>query len=218
MILRQTFTTPGFFIHFFCLLLLAGSCKRKVVNTENVAPPPVAYKVDSTVNAENKSVVKPPVINITDTISEKRMVLVMKDSAASSELIGAKMFNIYNKILPDIIKAQNLKATGPRMAWYKTSSAPFFFEAGLPVNKKPGKLPKNIYVKNIASDSAVVAHFYGPYSMTFQAYEALNEWMETYKKRPAGSPFEIYINEMYDSTGKAIDPYRVRTDIVFPHK
>jgi len=218
MILRQTFTRPGFFIHLFCLLLLAGSCKRKAESTKNVAPPPIAYKVDSTDNADNKNVIKPPVINITDTISEKRMVLVMKDSAASSELIGAKMFNIYNKILPDIIKAQNLKATGPRMAWYKTSSAPFFFEAGLPVNKKPGKLPKNIYIKNIAADSAVVAHFYGPYSLTFQAYEALDEWMKTYKKRRAGSPFEIYINEMYDSTGKAIDPYRVRTDIVFPHK
>lgn len=197
-----------------CILFSVCSCNRKKPTEENVVPPPVAYKVDTT----NTNLAKPPVINITDTISEKRMVLVMKDSAASSELIGAKMFAIYNRILPDIIEAQNLKTSGPRIAWYKTSSPPFFFEAGLPISKKPGKLPKNIYVKNIAADSAVVAHFYGPYSLTFQAYEALDEWMRTYKKRSAGRPYEIYINEMYDSTGKAVDPYRVRTDIVFPHK
>lgn len=220
MIVRQTPWIPVFSIS-LCLLVLVSmgsGCNRKKQEKEAVTPPPVAYKVDTAAPADADKRVKPPVINITDTISEKRMVLVMKDSAASSELIGAKMFNIYNKILPDIIKAQNLKTTGPRIAWYKTSSAPFFFEAGLPVNKKPGKLPKNVYIKNIAADSAVVAHFYGPYSLTFQAYKALDEWMKSYKKRSAGRPYEIYINEMYDSTGKAVDPYRVRTDIVFPHK
>lgn len=214
---RQTFRKLTIAIS-ICFVLGSPGCKNKSASKESVVPPPVEYKVDSSSMSENKNVIKPPIINITDTLSEKRMVLVMKDSAASSELIGAKMFNIYNRILPDIIKAQNLKATGPRIAWYKTSSPPFFFEAGLPINKKPGKLPKNIYVKNIAADSAVVAHFYGPYSQTFQAYEALDEWMKTYKKRAAGSPYEIYINEMYDSSGRAIDPYRVRTDIVFPRK
>ncbi len=142
----------------------------------------------------------------------------MKDSASSSEGIGVKMANIYRTILPEIIKAQKIQQSGPRMAWYRTSSPPFFFEAGLPVNKKPGKLPKNVYIKSIESDSAVVAHFYGPYSQTFQAYEALKDWMKSYKKRASAPPFEVYIDNMYDSDGKQKDPYRVRTDIVFPHK
>ncbi|MEJ7625781.1 MAG: GyrI-like domain-containing protein [Ferruginibacter sp.] len=141
----------------------------------------------------------------------------MKDSAVNSEMIGIKMANIYQKILPELIAKQQLQITGPRMAWYKTSSSPFFFEAGYPVNKKPGKLPKNISVKIIGADSAVVAHFYGPYSLTFQAYEALADWMKSYKKKSTGSPYEVYVGEMFDSSGKALDPYRVRTDIVFPH-
>lgn len=201
-----------------CIFLFLDACKSKDTKTPNAEPAPVIYKTDTAKLSDNTSVNKPPVINITDTVSIKRMVLVMKDSAATSERIGIKMANIYRKILPGIIKQQKLNVTGPRMAWYRTSSPPFFFEAGMPVNKKPTKLPKNIYIKNIGADSAVVAHFYGPYALTFQAYEALRDWMKSYKKRSAGAPYEVYIGEMYDSLGKAVDPYRVRTDIVFPHK
>lgn len=192
-------------------------CKTKDTKKTNVEPT-VMYKTDTSRHTATKSVNKPPVINITDTLSVKRIVLVVKDSASTSERIGMKMANIYRKILPGIIKQQKLQVTGPRMAWYRTSSPPFFFEAGLPVNKKPGKLPKNLSVKNIEADSAVVAHFYGPYALTFQAYEALRDWMKSSKKQSAGAPYELYIDDMYDSTGKAIDPYKVRTDIVFPHK
>lgn len=199
------------------LCILFNSCKSNENKTLKTEQAPVIYKTDTSAN-ENKSAAKPPVINITDTLSEKRMVLVIKDSAATSERIAIKMANIYQKIIPEIIKQQKLQITGPRMAWYKTSSPPFFFEAGLPVNKKPINMPKNMTIKNIVADSVVVAHFYGPYSLTFQAYEALRDWMGSYKKRSAGAPYEIYIDEMYDSSGKAIDPYRVRTDIVFPHK
>ena len=201
----------------FCLIGgLLTTCKSKTKNEPLPEPATVVYKTDTTVNLNVTA--KPPVINITDTVAEKRIVLVMRDSAATSERIAEKMSDIYQRILPEFILQQKLKVTGPRMAWYITSSPPFFFEAGIPVNTKPGKLPKNISIKNIQADSAVVAHFYGPYSLTFQAYEALKDWMASYKKKSAGAPYEIYIGEMYDSTGKAVDPYRVRTDIVFPHK
>jgi len=201
-----------------CILLLAAGCKNKDQDSVKNEPEPVIYKTDTSEIPENKTINRPPIINITDTISEKYMVLIMKDSASSSERIAIKMANIYQKILPELIKQQKLEIAGPRLAWYKTSSPPFFFEAGIPISGKPLKLPKNISVKNIGADSAVIAHFYGPYSLTFQAYEALRDWMKSYKKSSAGAPYEVYIGEMYDNNGKAIDPYRVRTDIVFPHK
>ncbi|MEO6583535.1 MAG: GyrI-like domain-containing protein [Ferruginibacter sp.] len=199
------------------LVIAVCACKRKDNNTTTTTavPTPIVYKTDTSIKLQTT---KPPVINITDTLSEKRLVLVMKDSAATSERIGVKMFDIYRNILPALINQQKLQITGPRIAWYKSSSPPFFFEAGVPVNKRPAKLPKNIYVKEIIADSAVVAHFYGPYSLTFQAYEALREWMNDNKKKSAGLPYEIYVDESFDSNGKARDPYRMRTDIVFPHK
>jgi effector-binding domain-containing protein len=79
-------------------------------------------------------------------------------------------------------------------------------------------MPKKVSIKTISADSSVVAHFYGPYALTFQAYEALREWMKDNKKKSAAPPYEIYIGDMYDSEGKPVDPYKVRTDIVFPHK
>ncbi len=141
----------------------------------------------------------------------------MKDSARSSERIGLKLTNIYDKVLADVITKNKLTRTGSRIAWFKNSSAPFYFEAGIPINKKPAKLPKNVYVKTIGGDSAVVAHFYGPYELSYEGYGALREWLKDYKKKASGSPYEVYIGEPIDSTGKRRDPYRVQTDIVFPH-
>lgn len=182
-------------------------------------PPPVVYKKDSATIQQQAVKPQAPVINIVDTIRPAAIVLVMKDSASSSETIGVKMHAIYSEVLMKIIKDKKLTISGPRMAWYKTSSPPFFFEAGYPVDKKPaGKLPKNCFIKELKTDSALVAHYYGPYDLTYQAYEALKEWMSDYKKKSSGAPYEVYIGSMYDDKGKPVNPYRVQTDIIFPHK
>lgn len=183
-----------------------------------VTPEKIVYKVDTASHTGKPTVAKkPPILNISDTIAIPQIVIYMKDSARSSERIGLKLTNIYNKVLADVVKKNNLTKTGARIAWFKNSSAPFFFEAGIPVNKKPAKLPKNVFVKNIGGDSAVVAHFYGPYELTYEGYGALREWMKDNKKKASGAPYEIYVGEPIDSKGQPADPYRVQTDIVFPH-
>jgi effector-binding domain-containing protein len=167
---------------------------------------------------EKTTVVKPAIINILDTIAPKRIVVYMKDSAATIDRIGLKLGQIYGVKLADVLKKNGIKATGAPMAWYKGVKAPYFFEAGLPVNKKPAKLPKGVFVKEMASDSAVVAHFYGPYDLLSQGYDALKEWLKDAKKSGNGAPYEIYVGDPVDKNGKPLDPYKVRTDIVFPHK
>lgn len=203
----------------FCLAaILSWNCNSGK-NEKPLTPEKIIYKVDTSAHTGKPAVAKkPPIININDTIAIQQIVIYMKDSARSSERIGLKLTNIYNKVLPDVIKKNNLTKTGSRMAWFKNSSAPFFFEAGIPVNKKPAKLPKNVFVKNIGGDSAVVGHFYGPYELTYEGYDALREWLKDNKKKASGAPYEIYIGEPIDSKGKPADPYRVQTDIVFPHR
>jgi effector-binding domain-containing protein len=161
--------------------------------------------------------VKPGIINIQDTISPRTIVLYMKDSAASFERIGGKLGKIYAGKLSEVIKKSGVKMTGAPMAWYKTFKAPYFFEAGVPVNKKPGKLASGVLVREMAADSAMVAHFYGPYNLLSQGYDALKERLKDEKKKNSAPPYEIYVGDPYDKNGKPIDPYRVRTDIVFPH-
>ena len=161
---------------------------------------------------------KAPIINITDTVSIKQLVLCMKDSAANSERIGLKLAAIYGVKLGAVIKKNKLKVTGAPIAWYKSQKAPFFFEAGLPVDKKPAKLPKGVFLKQIGTDSVVVAHFYGPYELTPQGYTALEDWIKDHKKKIIQPPYEVYVGDPMDKDGKLIDSYKVQTDIIFTWK
>jgi effector-binding domain-containing protein len=50
------------------------------------------------------------------------------------------------------------------------------------------------------------------------AYEALTDWLKENKKKTAGLPYEMYVTDPVGKDGKLLDPYRVQTDIIFPHK
>lgn len=180
-------------------------------------PKEIVYKIDTSKANTNLIAKRPSIINIVDTIAQREIVVYVKDSARVNERIGIKLEKIFNETLSEYFKKNKIKKAGSRIVWFKTSKAPFYFEAGFPVDKKPLKKGKNIYVRNIGGDSVLVAHFYGPYQLTYQGYEALKSWLKDHKKKASGAPYEIYIDSPIDSTGKAVDPYRVRTDIVFPH-
>jgi effector-binding domain-containing protein len=162
------------------------------------------------------AVKRPPIINITDTIAIKRKVLCMKDSAATIERVSMKLGEIFNNKLSALVAKNKMKVTGPPMAWYRGTKAPFYFEAGIPVEKVSGKLPPKVTVKQVGTDSVVVAHFYGPYSELPVAYETLSDWIKDRKKSPKGKPYEIYVGDPIDKEGKPVDPYKVQTDVVFP--
>lgn len=201
------------------ILLLALGCNNNNTDKKQVETPVDTIKKDSpVVKEEPVETRRGPVINIGDTLSIKRMVLTIKDSAASFDRIGAKLGEIYGAKLGAIIKKNNLKMTGSPIAWYKTEKAPYFFEAGIPVDKKPAKLSGGAYIKEIGVDSIVVAHFYGPYDLLPQAYDALKGWMKDHKKKQKGAPYEIYVGDPMDANGKLKDPYKVQTDVVFPWK
>ncbi|HMU11617.1 MAG TPA: GyrI-like domain-containing protein, partial [Ferruginibacter sp.] len=73
-------------------------------------------------------------------------------------------------------------------------------------------------VRELPAGSVVVAHFFGPYDLMSQGYDAIKEWMKMNKKSSAGAPYEIYMTDPVDKNGKPLDPYKVQTDIVFPVK
>lgn len=186
------------------------------------APPPkdtliVAVKRTEKPDPADKKV-RAPIINIVDTVAPKRMVIFAKDSAKTYERIGLKLGKVYGGKLAETIKKNNLKMTGAPLAWYKTTKAPFFFEAGLQVNKKPAKPARGVQVRELPAGSVVVAHFFGPYDLMSQGYDAIKEWMKMNKKSSAGAPYEIYMTDPVDKNGKPLDPYKVQTDIVFPVK
>ncbi len=205
--------------HLFIVLLLPVFAACSNHTEEKKAEPQI--KKDTTAAETPKPVTeakRPPIINIMDTLSVKYTVLYMKDSAAVADRIGLKLGEILGFKLAAVIKKNGLKITGKPVAWYYNSKAPYFFETGLPVDKKPAKQPSNVFVREIGVDSVVVAHFYGPYDQLSQAYEALSDWMKSHKKTAKGKPYEIYVDDPMDKDGKMKDPYRVQTDVVFPWK
>ena len=161
---------------------------------------------------------KPAIINIIDTVSIKQIVICMKDSAASFERIAGKLGKIYGEKLAIVFKKNKIKVSGQPMAWFKSQKAPYFFEAGIPVNKKPLKLPKGVFIREMKTDSVTVAHFYGPYDLIPQAYEALKNRLKETNRKLKGSPYEIYVSDPMDKKGQPVNPYKVQTNIVFPFK
>lgn len=159
---------------------------------------------------------RPPIVNIVDTLVAKTIIIYVKDSAATFERISLKLGNIYGVKLPEYIKKNNLKTIGPPMAWYKKQKAPYFFEAGVPVNKKGAKAVAGVQVREIPAGKVVIAHFFGPFESLPQGYDAVKEWMKENKKTAAGAPYEIYITDPVDKNGKPVDPYKIQTDIIFP--
>lgn len=201
-----------YLIFMICLTACSNDTGEK-----NVTPEAKAVKKDSPAVAKKMEIPakRPPIINITDTVSVKRTVLCIKDSAATFERISLKLGEIYGFKLSAIIKKTKMKVAGPPMAWYITQKAPYYFEAGIPVEKKLGKLPSNIIIKEIGVDSVTVAHFYGPYDLLPEAYDALKDIMKDRKKKAKQKIYELYVGDPMDKDGKMIDPYKVQTDVVF---
>ena len=161
---------------------------------------------------------RPPIVNIVDTLVPKRVVAYCKDSAANFERIALKLGNIYGVKLQEYIKKNNLKTNGAPMAWYTKQKAPYFFEAGIPVNKAGAKPVSGVQIRALSAGKAVVAHFFGPFELLPQGHDAVKEFMKDNKKIAAGPSYEIYLTDPIDKNGKPVDPYKVQTDIVFPIK
>jgi effector-binding domain-containing protein len=195
------------------LLISCGGDKKKD------APKPEKGRIKTEVKKEpDTKYQRPPIINIVDTVAQKMTVIYCKDSAATFDRIGLKLGKIYGTKLPEYIKKNNLKTAGAPMAWYKKQKAPFFFEAGMPVNKAGSKPVKGVQIRQMNGGKALIVHFFGPFEMLPQGYDAVKEWMKENKKILAGPSYEIYVTDPIDKNGKPVDPYKIQTDIVFPIK
>lgn len=201
------------------LVLLLMSCNN---GSDKKADPVKAdsssKKKATTVNQPAPNTKKPPILNIVDTVSSRRIVVCMKDSAANYDRIAIKLAQIYGPKMAEVFKKNKIGPAGAPMAWYRNQKAPYFFEAGIPVNKRPAKLPRGVFIRETNADSVIIVHFFGPYDLIPQGYAAVKDWMKETKKSALGEPYEIYVTDPIDKKGKPVDPYKVQTDIVFPRR
>lgn len=199
---------------FIALLLVSCSEEKK---KDSPKPEKGRIKTEVKKGSETKTQ-RPPIINIVDTVALKMTVIYSSDSAATFDRISLKLGKIYGTKLPEYIKKNNLKTAGAPMAWYKKQKTPFFFDAGIPVNKAGSKPVKGVQIRHMNGGKALIVHFFGPFELLPLGYDAVKEWMKENKKISAGPSYEIYITDPIDKNGKPVDPYKIQTDIVFPIK
>jgi effector-binding domain-containing protein len=195
------------------LLILTSSCnssKEKTASTTSTVD-------KKTTEAIPTNPQKGAIINMEDTVEVKWMVLCLKDSSKTREGMYAKLAEIYNKKIPDAIKANKLKIMGAPIAWHTMQKAAYFFEAGIPVDKAPAKSGKGMYMKSTGVDSVYVAHFFGPNDLTKGAYDAIKE-KATENNRVISSSYEVYIDNPFVATTEPLDLYKLQTDIVCPFR
>jgi effector-binding domain-containing protein len=200
--------------------VLLFACNDAAKDKPGTAQTPKA-EADTTKEAEKSSsdntevpAKRAPAINIFDTVAVKKIVLYMKDSAASMDRIGSKLGAIYGGKLAKCIKDGKLTVVGAPMAWYKSQKAPYFFEAGMPIDKVPAKLPPGVFIKELPAGNVMIARYFGPYEMMGMAYEAAIDRMKSGKIKANGTPYEVYIGDPLIEK----DIYKVQTDVVFPVK
>jgi hypothetical protein len=165
---------------------------------------------------EKTSVSKAPIVNIEDTIAIAQTVLCMKDTASTEEGMRTKLINIYSKKLLPHFEKNKLKPMGQH-AWITQEKNMYAFEAGIALEKSTQSVGKGMFLKNIAEDSAYVAHFWGPQNLKSQGYAALKEIMTENKKEAAGTAFETF-GFNFDSTSIGADAYKQETIITMPYK
>jgi effector-binding domain-containing protein len=205
--------TINFLVAPLTLLILNTSC-----NSSKEKTAPTVTTVDNKkIEVLPSNPQKGAVINMQDTVEIKRTVLCLKDSSKTREGMYAKLTEIYNKKLPDAIKANKLITRGAPMAWHTMQKAAYFFEAGIPVDKAPSKLGKGMYMKSTGGDSVYLAHFFGPNDLTNGAYDAIKEKAKENHKVTSDA-YEIYIDNPFVITTEPLDLYKLQTDIVWPFR
>lgn len=200
----------------FCIAHCFSSCNNND-ETQNEKEPLVIIKKDKPKSKSDTTLSAAPIINITDTVVSAFNAICVADSALNGKILSSKLAMIYGQKISGVIKKYKLKTVGAPLAWYKTQKAPFFFTAAIPVDKKPGKMPKGMSYRQIGNSKAIIAHYYGPYEETGQAYQVLKDWLKDNKKKSTGSAYEVYVTDPIDENGKPLDPYKVQTDIIYPH-
>lgn len=207
----------------YASILFTVTCLLSCGNNDKDKPKPNKDSAVRRINVETKKqsdtkTLRPPIVNIADTMVTKTLVIYCKDSAATFDRISLKLGKIYGVKLAEYIKKNNLKMAGAPMAWYKNQKAPYFFEAGVAINKAGKKPAPGVQMREMPAGRVVIAHFFGPFELLPQGYDVVKEWMKDNKKIANGVPYEIYITDPIDKNGKPVDPYKIQTDIVFPVK
>lgn len=99
------------------------------------------------------------------------------------------------KTITDFLKKNNLGIAGYLCAFYHNFSPDKIeMECAIPINKMVAS-EGDVHVSVMKAGKAVVANYFGPYTGTSKAHQAINTWINENHKKIIGSPWEEYITD-----------------------
>ncbi|MBN8695773.1 MAG: SRPBCC family protein [Bacteroidetes bacterium] len=153
-----------------------------------------------------------PEIKIELTTTSAQLLATYKMSS-SLQTISDDIGTSYGKII-EFMQKNKLAQTASVLAFYHSfSPEKIDLECAIPVDKT-AKSANDVNVVEFPSTNAVVAHYYGAYTGTGAAHEAIDKWLKEKKLSITGSPWEVYVTDpmMEKDTSKWL------TDIYYPVK
>lgn len=104
----------------------------------------------------------------------------------------AEMFPRVFGAIMEVVPASDL--VGPPLALYDMDGDAFVVSAGFPV-REPIKPVGDVHSIELPGGQAAQTMHVGPYAAVEAAYQAVEAWFGTNGWRPAGPPWETYLDE-----------------------
>jgi effector-binding domain-containing protein/predicted small secreted protein len=181
-----------------CAFLLAACVDNSTRDTTKEISSTTKKNVDSnTISVEEE--LRKSTATVEEVQLRKQLYVVMKESAFTMNDLEKKRQVIYNN-LTYYLKNCNQESLGYKVAWFSNDNSLQFIEAGMPVNGKCLKKEPGVYYKEITEKRGVKAVFKGPLDKVQMAYDSLQSWATTNKKKL--KPTKLFIYKIDGSTEK----------------
>lgn len=152
---------------------------------------------------------------MTYTITTKELqpqpVLVTRRRMKQSE-IGALLGEMFGRVF-QFAQQNGLALAGPPFARYlEMGPGLMTVEAGLPVVAPPASGAAEIAPDTLPGGPAAMVTHSGPYDKLRDAHAAIQEWLESQGRTPAGAPWESYVTDPAEYP----DPKDWKTEVYWP--
>ncbi len=125
--------------------------------------------------------------------------------------ISKKMSGLYKDLMVFVARSDLSMTNRPIAIYHQVDDKQVVFEVGIPVDKEVQGAGK-IQCKTMPAGNNVVADYYGSYDTLEDGHNAIQQWLERYRRTLRGYPWEIYVT---DPTTEQ-DPNKWLTRIFYP--
>jgi effector-binding domain-containing protein len=120
----------------------------------------------------------------------------------SPEAIGPSADRAYARLFGALQKQGVTPAGPPRLAYLEAEGDPWTMEASVPVSS-PVRVEDDIVARDFPGGKVASAIHRGPYEELGIAYRELGKWISENGYEPAGSCFDIYLNDPWETADPA---------------